>query len=420
MQTYLMSLTETSFNRFIRAGTLELRPFHREYPMRIGDKMFVSTKGEDIAYGPFTVIDDIPGKYAFIDSSSLLCKTDGPINKIHITPLSEVSIKLIQEPKFDDFGANFLSVTGDLELDGFISTAVIDHHFGAYCIILLSSNVALFSYYKNKLDYAEIEYYVKGTSKFFFSSRELCEKCKSLDLNEYSFCKQFLQGYLAPQIMSRKPLESAIHDAPLELQRTIVVSDSCNLSIINKIDGCGLILTNKLYGINRVSGLSVREHPFSELIHDFQHDNALYEKSLKTVGSTHYCIGASVVILKNIFRLSGYKVEIIDHNSLKVKKKDMSKNIFVLKNFEDAPMDSLNDFIERFQTDGVVIVLKNKTDGYLKITDCLTLKRKLKNTPFSEENQIIFFQNLENNVLLPVHKTIASELRHKIHMVWEV
>lgn len=207
-----------------------------------------------------------------------------------------------------------------------------------------------------------------------------------------------------------KPVRRILRDTPIELQRTFVLPESIASDNLKRISGCGIIVYKDAYGKACVSGLSVRMHPFSFFINSF--DESQYNLINHLSGLDDYRLGASTIMVRNMLRLCGYRINKIDSKIIFVNKDNKDWSLLIVKDFEWwEKYERLNSFLD----ETCIILLKNNRDEYLKIA-------KIDNIVgySTEEDCLYLFQNLENNSILPLSTNLVSEIRYKIHMVWDV
>ena len=126
----------------------------------------------------------------------------------------------------------------------------------------------------------------------------------------------------------------------------------------------------------------------------------------------NYRLGASGIIVRNLLRLSGYYTEEAENNIIHVHGNNLNYYLLIVKSFNEVKKHL--EFFETHKEDGCLLVLNNSQDRYLKI---------IKNTDVNDgmsEMDLHLFQNMERNEIIPVSTVLASELRHKIHMIWEL
>lgn len=410
MVTHIVSVSDIGYKHFIRTGTLDVKSYPRDELPKCNDCIYVAKCKETHAFGPFYVINDVPKQYAFVNTPSIICEARGTISRIEIEPKNATAIqttvsrheeKLLDPP----------SITGNLELDGLLSTAVFDDKLSIFFIPILSANDGLICYFQKLLNQQNIEHYISNNERIFIMTEEVCKKCICLDKMQYYSCASFVRGMMAANIMPRKPLEKILHDSPHEFNTTVTLPDTFVYPRINELEGCGIIVTDLPYGIKRISGLSIRMHPFCHLLNNCNPS----EENNKTskIGMIEYQLGASKIIINNILRLSGYRTNEVGQDTFYVCSKNLKCYVLIVSDF-----DAINKhqyFFEKHGDDGCVLVLNNDFDCYLKI---------VKNTDItgieSLDKNIHLFQNLESNDIIPVSATLASELRHKIHLVWDI
>lgn len=413
MSAYRVCLNQNQMNHFLRSGSLEL--YSGQYGLVHDDHIFVSLIGNNSMYGPFNVIDGKVGIYAFT-IPAILCEVIGRIQKYMVSAMDNCGIDIIEEPIPEPYRQP-PTISGSLELDGLLASSFFDDRVNVDCVKFCSRNEKLITYYLSMLDEFNIEHYVGKAGNVFINSL-YCNQCRFLD-SEYYGCKEFVQGYLAPQMYKRRTLECVMRDSPPELENSIVISDNCNLALINRIDGSGIIVNNSVYKINRIYGLSVRMHPFYELICD-RDDAELLKIDTASYDCDNYRIGASVVVIRNIFRLSGYTPVVLTDSIFSLESNNTKYYIMVLKNIDSISDDSVISFIGSHVENGFIIVLKNDADPYLKIQKCSFIKHFDDDKETKHKWDLSLFQNFESNGLLPVHTVLTSELRYKIHLIWEI
>ena len=409
MTSYFVSVSDTGFDHFIRTGTLDVRSYDRSKLPKTNDCVYVAKNKESCAYGPFHVINDIPRPYAFANVPSIVCEANGIISRVEVEPMevSTIRIAIIQE---DAESLDFPSITGNLELDGLLSTALYDLKLKTYFVLMLSSNKDLTQYYHNLLNQYDIEHYYDNTGRLFIMSEAICKKCIQIDREYYCSCRSFVSGMMAPIMLSRKPLERILRDTPSEFNTAIILPDEFEYPRMNMLEGCGIIVTDSPYGIKRISGLSVRLHPFCHLLNDTE---VIEEKSKPAIaGMDKYRLGASEVIVRNMFRLCGYHVDSVEPGVVHVCGKGINYYVIILKNIDDICKHQKN--FERHREDGCLLILNNSQDCYLKIVKNIDISNR-----GVSETDLHLFHNFERNEIIPVSTILVSELRHKIHMIWE-
>ena len=409
MISQIISLTDTGFNHFLRTGVLDVKPYPGDKLPKKNDEFYVAKCKETWAYGPFYVINDNPKPYAFVNTPSIICEARDTIYKIKIESVSIATIQTIEIHNRSK-PTNPPSITGNLELDGLISTAMYDDKLKTYFILILSSNKKLIEYYHHLLNQYNIEHFFDNTGRLFITSKTICNRCIQLNKTLYLSCKEFVWGMMAPNIMTRKPLERILRDTPSEFNVTIILPDTFEYPDINKLEGCGVIVTDSMYGIKRISGLSIRMHPFCDIMNDAK---TIEERNEPIIaGMDNYRLGASGIIVRNLLRLSGYYTEEAEKNIIHVHGNNLNYYLLIVKSFNEVKKHL--EFFETHKEDGCLLVLNNSQDRYLKI---------IKNTDVNDgmsEMDLHLFQNMERNEIIPVSTVLASELRHKIHMIWEL
>ena len=409
MSSFLAVIKPVSFNQFIRTGALDFKRFSRYVSPSIGDVVFVAVVGEDVAYGPFYILKSEVKSYSFKDVPSILCESRGKIEAIDIwdEASNESAIKEWEYTGYFDVNL-YASVTGNLELDGLLYNSYYDKKVKMHYVFFTSAEKSLVDYYRQMLNDEGLECFPDNKGRLYVNSN-VCTRCMALNLQECLSCLPFVQGFLATQIMAGRPLEAILADTPMELQKMVILPDDCEYPV-GRLDGCGVIVTDNSYGINRVSGLSVRLHPFNKLACA---QSEVESNILGSVGLDQYKFEASAIVVRSMFRLCGYALNNMGLDSFEIQKNGVSSHILIIKDSDDVA--SYASFFDDHCDDGYLIILNNSQDNYLK----LARVRDIGSSSNNIKEGMYLFQNLETNTLVPLSKTLVSELRHKIHLIWE-